>query len=245
MPWMWRDPLEEAEGWREAEAHWSRFREMWEGVSETGDDALMAAESWRGRSPGSDSPHPHGASWLTSFGVHCGISLLQLLYEQQPHLSLSHIWAKISIYLPTCLSIYSTTALFVQYPSASVYNVPHCTIMLLIMKQFDVSTLCLFSLYFPAHNQPNLCAQVGQEKTFREMFSLWSPHKIMYTIKNIWYFCPIEYIFIDSDVAVGIVVPEEPLQGSRHFTRMHKHNQTKNIQTSAKVWNRQFLMIFL
>lgn len=90
MPWMWRDPLEEAEGWREAEAHWSRCREMWEGVSETGDDALMAAESWRGRGPGSDSPHPHGASWLTSLSVRCGISLLQLLYEQQPHLSLSH-----------------------------------------------------------------------------------------------------------------------------------------------------------
>lgn len=117
MPWMWRDSLEEAEGWREAEAHWSRFREMWEGVSETGDDALMAAESWRGRSPGSDSPHPHGASWLTSFSVHCGISLLQLLYEQQPHLSLSHIWAKISIYLPAYLSIQPQLCLFnIQVP---------------------------------------------------------------------------------------------------------------------------------
>ncbi|KAI9514128.1 hypothetical protein NQZ68_036189 [Dissostichus eleginoides] len=29
----------------------------------------MAAESWRGRGPGSDSPHPHGASWLTSLSV--------------------------------------------------------------------------------------------------------------------------------------------------------------------------------
>lgn len=89
MPRMWRDPLEEAEGWREAEAHWSRCREMWEGVRETGDDALVAAESWRGRGPGSDSPHPHGASWLTSLSTRCGISLLQLLREQQPHLSLA------------------------------------------------------------------------------------------------------------------------------------------------------------
>lgn len=91
MPRMWRDPLEEAEGWREAEAHWSRCREMWEGVRETGDDALMAAESWRGRGPASDSPHPHGASWLTSLSARCGISLLQLLHEQQPHLSPARI----------------------------------------------------------------------------------------------------------------------------------------------------------
>lgn len=112
MPWMWRDPLEEAEGWREAEAHWSRCREMWEGVSETGDDALMAAESWRGRGPGSDSPHPHGASWLTSLGVRCGISLLQLLCVQQPHLSFFfHIWETVKRQIYRCvhcvhLSIY-------------------------------------------------------------------------------------------------------------------------------------------
>ncbi|CAL8362734.1 unnamed protein product [Gadus morhua 'NCC'] len=46
-----------------------------------------AAESWRGRCPASDSPRPHGASGLTSRAARCGISLLQLHQEQQPHLS--------------------------------------------------------------------------------------------------------------------------------------------------------------
>ena len=91
----------EGGGWRGRQRHIEADAEKCERVSVRLVMTRCAAESWRGRCPASDSPRPHGASGLTSRAARCGISLLQLYREQQPHLSPPRIEPT-----PMCVCVY-------------------------------------------------------------------------------------------------------------------------------------------